>query len=115
MRIVVLSAPLIFMAQVLILAALFSGSTFSKEVNFGDAQFRVAALFDRVTFCREVNFYCQQTDNNFAANFRKAIFKTMTPRFHGRNFHPGCHVSMRSPGQKFQKEMVHKKTLVGRL
>ena len=49
--------------------ATFSGSTFSKEVNFGDAQFCVPALFNRVMFCREVNFYCQQTDNNFQANF----------------------------------------------
>jgi len=70
--------------------ATFSGSTFSKEVNFGDAQFCVPALFNRVMFCREVNFYCQQTDNNFQANFREAIFKKMTPVFHGRNFHPAC-------------------------
>ena len=70
--------------------ATFSNSLFSKEVIFGDAQFRVAALFDRVTFCREVIFYSQQTDNNFAAIFREAIFKAMTPGFHGRNFHPAC-------------------------
>ena len=68
--------------------ATFSGSTFSKEVKFGDAQFRVPALFDRVTFCREVNFCWLQNDNNFQAGFSEAIFKKMTPVFHGRNFHP---------------------------
>ena len=26
-----------------------------------------------------------------AADFNHALFKTMIPRFHGRNFHPGCH------------------------
>jgi len=70
--------------------ATFSGSTFSKEVKFGDAQFRVPALFDRVTFCREVNFCWLQNDNNFQAGFSEAIFKKMTPVFHGRNFHPAC-------------------------
>jgi hypothetical protein len=90
-------------------AAIFSDSTFSKEVNFADAQFRVAALFDRVTFCREVNFYRQQTDNNFAAIFRKAIFKTMTPRFHGQKFHPGCMFQCVT-WPKIPKRNGHKKT-----
>jgi hypothetical protein len=90
-------------------AAIFSDSTFSKEVNFADAQFRVAALFDRVTFCREVNFCRQQTDNNFAAIFRKAIFKTMTPRFHGQKFHPGCMFQCVT-WPKIPKRNGHKKT-----
>ena len=70
--------------------AIFSGSEFSETVDFGDAQFRVAALFDRVTFCGQINFYWSENESNLLANFRKAIFEKMTPRFHGLNFHPAC-------------------------
>ena len=59
-----------------------------ETVDFGDAQFRVAALFDRVTFCGKIIFYWSENESNLLANFRKAIFKKMTPVFHGRNFHP---------------------------
>ena len=70
--------------------AIFSGSEFSETVDFGDAQFRVAALFDRVTFCGQIDFYWSENESNLLANFRKAIFEKMTPRFHGLNFHPAC-------------------------
>ena len=70
--------------------AIFSGSEFSETVDFGDAQFRVAALFDRVTFCGQINFYWSENESNLLANFRKAIFEKMTPRFHGQKFHPAC-------------------------
>ena len=69
-------------------AAIFSGSEFSETVDFGDAQFRFAALFERVTFCGKIIFYWSENESNLLANFRKAIFKKMTPVFHGRNFHP---------------------------
>ena len=70
--------------------AIFSGSEFSETVDFGDAQFRFAALFERVTFCGQINFYWSENESNLLANFRKAIFEKMTPRFHGLNFHPAC-------------------------
>ena len=70
--------------------SIFSGSEFSETVDFGDAQFRVAALFDRVTFCGQINFYWSENESNLLANFRKAIFEKMTPRFHGQKFHPAC-------------------------
>ncbi len=69
-------------------AARFSGSKFLETVDFGNAQFRVAALFERVTFCGKIIFYWSENESNLLANFRKAIFKKMTPVFHGRNFHP---------------------------
>jgi len=69
-------------------AARFSGSKFLETVDFGNAQFRVAALFERVTFCEKIIFYWSENESNLLANFRKAIFKKMTPVFHGRNFHP---------------------------
>jgi len=69
-------------------AARFSGSKFLETVDFGNAQFRVAALFERVTFCGKIIFYWSEIESNLLANFRKAIFKKMTPVFHGRNFHP---------------------------
>ena len=69
-------------------AARFSGSKFLETVDFGNAQFRVAALFERVTFCGKIIFYWSENKSNLLANFRKAIFKKMTPVFHGRNFHP---------------------------
>lgn len=69
-------------------AARFSGSKFLETVDFGNAQFRVAALFERVTFCGKIIFYRSENESNLLANFRKAIFKKMTPVFHGRNFHP---------------------------
>jgi len=68
--------------------ARFSGSKFLETVDFGNAQFRVAALFERVTFCGKIIFYWSENESNLLANFRKAIFKKMTPVFHGRNFHP---------------------------
>jgi hypothetical protein len=43
----------------------------------------MGAGFDRVTFGGLVNFYCQRSDDNLAANFNQAIFKTMIPIFHG--------------------------------
>jgi len=69
-------------------AARFSGSKFLETVDFGNAQFRVAALFERLTFCGKIIFYWSENESNLLANFRKAIFKKMTPVFHGRNFHP---------------------------
>lgn len=69
-------------------AARFSGSKFLETVDFGNAQFRVAALFERVTFCGKIIFYRSENESNLLANFRKGIFKKMTPVFHGRNFHP---------------------------
>ena len=69
-------------------AATFSDSIFFEKANFGFVQFHAVVKFEGVTFCGEVNFYCKQTDDNFVAIFRKAIFKKMTPVFHGRNFHP---------------------------
>jgi len=69
-------------------AARFSGSKFLETVDFGNAQFRVAALFERVTFCGKIIFYWSENESNLLANFRKVIFKKMTPVFHGRNFHP---------------------------
>ena len=72
------------------LGVLFSGSKFLDEVNFGQAQFRAGAMFDKVIFGGQARFYCQRPDDYFAANFNRAKFETMIPRFHGRNFHPGC-------------------------
>ena len=69
-------------------AARFSGSKFLETVDFGNAQFRVAALFERVTFCGKIIFYWSENESNLLAIFRKAIFKTMTPVFHGQKFHP---------------------------
>ena len=71
-------------------AARFSGSKFLETVDFGNAQFRVAALFERVTFCGKIIFYWSENESNLLANFRKAIFEKMTPRFHGQKFHPAC-------------------------
>ena len=73
------------------LGVLFSGSKFCSDAKFGRAQFHVGAKFDKVTFGGQANFYCQRPDDYFAADFNHALFKTMIPRFHGRNFHPGCH------------------------
>ena len=72
------------------LGVLFSGSKFLDEVNFGQAQFRAGAMFDKVIFGGQARFYCQRPDDYFAANFNRAKFETIIPRFHGRNFHPGC-------------------------
>jgi uncharacterized protein YjbI with pentapeptide repeats len=69
--------------------AVFSGSEFLETVNFGDAQFRVGALFNRVTFCGRIDLYCYENESNLLANFTSVIFEKKTPRFHGRNFHPG--------------------------
>jgi hypothetical protein len=73
------------------LGASFPGSKFLDEVNFMLAQFRADVTFDSVTFCGPVRFYCHRPDGYFTADFNHALFKTMTPFFHGRNFHPACH------------------------
>ena len=80
-------------------AARFSGSKFLETVDFGNAQFRVAALFERVTFCGKIIFYWSENESNLLANFRKAIFKKMTPVFHGLNFHPAWDVLYHTGGR----------------
>ena len=70
--------------------ASFSGSEFLETIDFEDAQFGVVAFFSRVTFCGKIIFYLVNNGSNFLASFRKAIFKKMTPMFHGQKFHPAC-------------------------
>ena len=70
--------------------ASFSGSEFLETIDFEDAQFGIVAFFSRVTFCGKIIFYLVNNGSNFLASFREAIFKKMTPMFHGQKFHPAC-------------------------